>query len=106
MNVFNRCFVSLSRLSSLRLAGAASFALLFAIVSVHAQTTPVTLQWATPAANATVSGTVQLSLSGQAFKNVEIFRNGQMLVRATVSSDLKRATAALDSKQFANGAVT
>ncbi|MET0332818.1 MAG: glycosyl hydrolase [Rhizobacter sp.] len=70
-----------------------------------APATPVRLAWAQPGA-ATLSGTVQLRLTGQAFRNVEIFRAGKMVARATVAGDSRSATASLDTRQFANGLVT
>jgi hypothetical protein len=66
----------------------------------------VVARWAAPAAGATLSGTVAFRIEGQAFQNVEIFRNGALLVRAAVAADRKSATASIDTKQFANGQVT
>jgi hypothetical protein len=74
--------------------------------SALAQTTPVTIAWNSPAADATLAGTVQLRLTGQAFRNVEIFRDGRMLARAAIAADGRSATASIDSRTFTDGAIT
>ena len=66
----------------------------------------VTLAWAAPAASATVKGATTFSLSGTSLVNVEIFNGGTMLVRATVASDGKSASATVDTTAFADGALT
>jgi hypothetical protein len=66
----------------------------------------VGLAWSRPLPDATVGGDVQLTLQGQALRNVEVFQAGKMLVRATVSQDLKTASAVLDTRQFPDGVVT
>ncbi|MBC7957744.1 MAG: hypothetical protein H7Y33_17985 [Cytophagales bacterium] len=71
-----------------------------------APATNVTIAWSQPAAGSTLSGTAQLRLTGQAFRNVEIFRAGVMVARANVSADLRTATASLDTRRFANGNLT
>lgn len=68
--------------------------------------TQVALRWALPAAGSKQSNNLELRLTGQAFKNVEIFRNGQMFVRATISADQTSATAMIDTKKLPNGSVT
>src|SRR5262245_13104349 len=82
---------------------AASFLLSFA---AHAQTVPVRVSWASPGANAQISGRATLTLSGQGFRNVELFRDGRFLTRATVTTDGTRATATVDTSQLANGPLT
>jgi hypothetical protein len=77
-----------------------------AAVGTSTSPTAVVLAWSTPSANATVSGTQTLKLTGQAFKNVEIFSGGVKVASAAVSSDSTSATAVVDTTQFANGAVT
>ena len=78
--------------------------------TVPATTTPaiatpsaIKLSWASPAANTRVSGMQTVALSGQAFKNVEIFSGGIKIATATVSSDLTTATATIDTTKLANG---
>jgi Glycosyl hydrolase family 26 len=66
----------------------------------------VTLIWAQPAANATLTGTVELRLTGSAFQNVEIFQGSTMVARCTVSADRTSASASLDTTRFANGPLT
>src|SRR5262249_50079924 len=66
----------------------------------------VSLRWASPAAGSTVSGNASFRLTGSAFRNVEIFWNGVMVARASVSSDSTTATASIETSQFANGTVT
>lgn len=82
------------------------FASMFANADAHAQSQPVRLTWAAPAAGATVSGSVQLKLAGQSLKNVNIFRNGQLLTQATIAADSASASATIDTKQFPDGALT
>jgi hypothetical protein len=70
-----------------------------------APVTQVALRWVPPA-NAQLSGTVEFRLTGQAFQNVEIFRNGGMIARAVVSADKTIATARIDTRQFPDGQLT
>jgi len=71
-----------------------------------AATGSVKLKWVAPAAGATLSGTTTFQLSGQGFLNVEIFRNGTLLVRCTVSASHASATASVDTTQLPDGALT
>jgi hypothetical protein len=59
----------------------------------------VAVKWEFPAQ-------VQLSLSGLAFRNSEIFKDDSPIERATVSADAKTATASIDTRQFADGPLT
>lgn len=65
----------------------------------------VSIRWAQPGADAPVSDTIQLQLSGESLKNVEIFREGIRIARAEVAADGQSATALVNTRQFANGAV-
>jgi beta-glucanase (GH16 family) len=67
---------------------------------------PVSLAWVPLAKPGPYSGTLSLSLTGQSFKNVEIFQGGTMLARALVSADLTHATVDLDTHTLADGTVT
>jgi hypothetical protein len=71
-----------------------------------ASATTVTLQWASPAANSTLTGTAELRLTGRAFVNVEVFQGSTMLARCSVAPDHASATCSLDSKRLPNGTVT
>jgi hypothetical protein len=75
-------------------------------VAVNTAPTQVALSWNQPASGAQISGNATLHLIGQAFENVEIFRNGTMIARAVVAADKTSATATIDTTQFANGPLT
>jgi hypothetical protein len=66
----------------------------------------VSVRWAQPGADAPVSDSIQLQLTGEALKNVEIFREGIRIADADVAADGKSATALINTRQFANGEVT
>lgn len=77
-----------------------------ATVAVAAEPAEVSVRWAQPTASAFVSGKIQLRLTGQNFRNVEIFRDQIMIARAKVSADGNSATAVISTYQFVNGPVT
>lgn len=68
--------------------------------------TPVTLKWTAPTPGASVWGQATFQLAGTGFQNVELFNNGTMVSRATVSSNGTVATAKLDVSQLPNGPLT
>jgi hypothetical protein len=100
-----KLFRSSSPATHLFLVVAIFLASVVATTSAYAQTASVTLSWSAPAANSTISGRTQLSFTGRAFKNVEVFRNGQFLARATLT-DATHAVVSIDTAQFANGPLT
>jgi hypothetical protein len=95
-----------SSLARVRASLVTAFLSLTCAFATHAQTVPVRVSWSTPAANATVSGRAAITLTGQGFRNVEIFRGGALLVRATVNASGTSATATIDTSMIANGALT
>ena len=66
----------------------------------------VSVRWAQPNADAPVSDEIRLQLTGEALKNVDIYREGIKIARADVSADGTRASALINTRQFANGPVT
>lgn len=69
-----------------------------------AAATKVSLSWDKPQTT-TVSGKVTLTLRGERLVNVELFRGGKVLVRATVANDGRSARAELDTRSLPNGSV-
>ncbi|MEY4514739.1 MAG: hypothetical protein RLZZ450_6861 [Pseudomonadota bacterium] len=64
----------------------------------------ISLSWSNPP-SAPVSDKVALTLRGEGLVNVEVFRDGKMVVRATVASDGKSARAEVDTRSWSNGPV-
>lgn len=64
----------------------------------------VSLSWSDPPTKP-VSGKVTLTLRGEHLVNVELFRDGKVLVRATVSADGKTARAEVDTRSLPDGSV-
>jgi hypothetical protein len=67
---------------------------------------PTTVQWFNPAGGATISGTTTLLFRGTSMVNVEVFRDGKFVTRATVSNAGQMAMATLDTSTLPKGSVT
>lgn len=66
----------------------------------------VSVSWAQPGLDTPVSDSIRLQLTGEALDNVAIFREGIRIANADVSADGTRASAIINTRQFANGPVT
>ena len=89
-----------SALTAVRAVSASSFPV--ALVSALVASAPSSLLAQQPAPTAEQ----REEASGHFKQGVELFRDGQILSRATVSADQTHATADIDTTQIANGALT